>query len=306
MPKNTEVLALARAGLEEDAEAVLSACRIIAANEPPNSTLGRQLQALIERRMRQAKVMKPLLLPNLEGLISQMTSSLSLDDIELPDTVRSELALYMQDALAAQSFKDHNLPLGNRVLLQGPPGNGKTALAGALAGALGLPIYMVDLSTVITSYLGETSSKLAKILRGVAGSPCVLFFDEMETLLAARAGIKGTDDVGEMRRVVSSLLLEMDRLPEHVVLIGATNHPELLDKAVRRRFHHHWDLPAPGQEAVKRWHRRFAKRFPGIPVEAEMSVPVADGRSIAELETEAIQWCRGWVRTHRQEQKLAA
>lgn len=306
MPKNTEVLALARAGLEEDAEAVLSACRIIAANEPPNSTLGRQLQALIERRMRQAKVMKPLLLPNLEGLISQMTSSLSLDDIELPDTVRSELALYMQDALAAQSFKDHNLPLGNRVLLQGPPGNGKTALAGALAGALGLPIYMVDLSNVITSYLGETSSKLAKILRGVAGSPCILFFDEMETLLAARAGIKGTDDVGEMRRVVASLLLEMDRLPEHVVLIGATNHPELLDKAVRRRFHHHWEMPAPGQEAVNRWHRRFAKRFPGIPVEAEMGVAVADGRSIAELETEAIQWCRGWVRTHRQEQKLAA
>lgn len=306
MTRNTEVLALARAALSDDAESALSACRIIAANEPANSTLGRQLQALIDKRLRQARVMKPLQLPNLEGLVTQMTSSLDLDDIELPDTVRSELAVYLQDAQAAESFKVHNLPLGNRVLLQGPPGNGKTALAGALAAALGLPIYMVDLSNVITSYLGETSSKLSKILRGVAASPCVLFLDEMETLLAARGGTRGTDDVGEMRRVVSSLLLEMDRLPEHVVLIGATNHPELLDKAVRRRFHHHWELPAPGQEAVNRWHERFAKRFPGIPVATAMKAPVADGRSIAELETEALQWCRCWVRTHRQEQKLAA
>lgn len=306
MAKNTEVLALARAALTEDAEAALSVCRIIAANEPANSTLGRQMQILIDKRLRQGKVMKPQLLPSLEGLVGQMSPTLDLEEIELPDLVRSDIAEYLQDARSAESFKEHGLPLGNRVLLQGPPGNGKTALAGALATALGLPIYTVDFSNVISSYLGETSAKLAKILRGVAGSPCVLFIDEMETVLAARAGVRGTDDVGEMRRVVSSLLLEMDRLPEHVVLIGATNHPELLDKAVRRRFHHHWELPAPGPAAVNRWYSLFAKRFPGIPVEAEMEKPIADGRSIAQLETEAIQWCRGWVRQHRQEKQLAA
>ncbi|WP_066709740.1 AAA family ATPase [Curvibacter delicatus] len=300
MTRYHDVLTLAAAALDGDVQRALTTCKVIAANEGQTSNLRRLLLKKIDQKEKSLRGISALnevqLPPQLAGLLLQLEPKLRTDQVDLPDQVREELDEFLEDCAAKEYFSAHGVALGNRALLIGPPGNGKTTLAGAMALALDLPIFQVDFSNIISRHLGETGSKLASVFRGLEGRPCVLFMDEMETVLAARGGTAGTQDIGEMRRIVSTLLLEMDRLPDSVVLIGATNHPELLDRAVQRRFHYHWTLPAPDDARVRRWMTEFAERYPGVPIAQEMPLPVADGRSISQLETEALKWCRGWIR----------
>jgi SpoVK/Ycf46/Vps4 family AAA+-type ATPase len=145
----------------------------------------------------------------------------------------------------------------HRLLLCGPPGNGKTSLAEAIAEALALPLVVVRYEGVIGSYLGETANRLRAIFDFVRTRECVLFLDEFDTLGKERGDVHET---GEVKRVVSSLLLQIDDLPDHVVVITATNHPELLDRAVWRRFQVRLLLPAPSHAQVAEWLRRFQAR----------------------------------------------
>ena len=105
----------------------------------------------------------------------------------------------------------------------------------------------------------------------------------------------GRDDVGEISRVVSTMLVEIDRLPDSVILIGATNHEEMLDRAVLRRFDHRWELPPPDAAAVSAWLERFAARYPGLPILDQMPRSDIRGRSFSDLEREVLMWCRKWV-----------
>ena len=230
---------------------------------------------------------------DIRGLLLQMMPNHTLHDVVLQENVAVELTRFLEEWAHGEKIREAGFSVPNRVLLSGPPGNGKTTLAGAIADALDLPFLMVDFSTVLSSYLGETGSKLAKIFRGLSNTSCVLFLDEIETVLSERSGSQGKHDVGEMARVVSSLLLEVDRLPNQVVLIGATNHPEMLDRAVVRRFDHHWELPAPDESVRQGWLDRFAARYPGMPV--EKFAFDTEGLSISDLERITEAHCRRWI-----------
>lgn len=144
------------------------------------------------------------------------------------------------------------------MLLIGPPGNGKTSLAEAIAYELNVPLLIVRYESVIGSYLGETASRLEKVFAYARERHCVLFFDEFDTVGKERGDIH---DNGEMKRVVSSLLLQIDRLPAHVLTIAATNHAELLDRAAWRRFQVRLALPAPTAIERERWLAAFECRI---------------------------------------------
>ena len=146
----------------------------------------------------------------------------------------------------------------HRVLLAGPPGNGKTSLAESLATALMVPMFVVRYEGVVASYLGETAQRLRHLFDYVRTRQCLLFFDEFDTLGKERGDMHET---GEIKRVVSSLLLQIDNLPSYVVVVTATNHPELLDRAVWRRFQLRLHLPNPGLSELEEWFRRFEKRL---------------------------------------------
>ncbi|WP_175823985.1 ATP-binding protein [Burkholderia sp. BCC0419] len=165
-----------------------------------------------------------------------------LDSIVLSDNVRAQLKELIEEQHRADLLHAHNLRPRHKVLLAGPPGNGKTTLAEALACELMVPLIVVRYETLIGSYLGETSSRLKNLLDYARTQRCVLFFDEFETLGKERGD---THETGEIKRVVSSLLLQMDELPDYVVVVAASNHPELLDRAVWRRFQLRIELPAP-------------------------------------------------------------
>lgn len=137
----------------------------------------------------------------------------------------------------------------HRVLLSGPPGNGKTSVAEGLAEAIGLPLLTVRYDALVGAYLGETNARLARLFEYARNTPCVLFFDEFDAVGKERGDVHET---GEIKRVVSFLLMQLDQLPSYVVAVAATNHAELLDRAVWRRFQLRIDMPAPdaGRRAV--------------------------------------------------------
>lgn len=119
------------------------------------------------------------------------------------------------------------------LLLSGPPGTGKTMTARWLARQSGLPMVTLDLSTSISSYLGKTGLNLRRTLDFARSKPCLLLLDEFDAIAKRR---DDRDEVGELKRVVNVLLKELEDWPCQGILVAATNHPELLDVAIARRF----------------------------------------------------------------------
>ncbi|MGE0791203.1 MAG: AAA family ATPase [Sandaracinaceae bacterium] len=192
-----------------------------------------------------------------DDLVIQEEPRRQLSDLVLPPGVRDACLELVEEQHRGELLRAHGLEPRNRVLLIGPPGNGKTSLAEAIASEAMLPMCTVRYDGVIASYLGETAVRLARLFQYVRTRRCVLFFDELDALGKERGDLHET---GEIKRAVTSLLLQIDALPAHVVVVAATNHPELLDRAVWRRFQLRLELPPPTPEQMVEWMTRFQAR----------------------------------------------
>ena len=178
--------------------------------------------------------------PDVRELVWEHEPRRRLPDLILPAVVTTAVTELVEEHQRVELLRSYNLEPRHRVLLAGAPGNGKTSLAEAIAEALMVPFLVVRYEGVIASFLGETTARLHRLLDSVRTRRCVLFFDEFDAIAKERGDIHET---GEIKRVVSSLLLEMDALPSYVTVIVASNHPELLDRAVWRRFQLRLHLP---------------------------------------------------------------
>ncbi len=178
-----------------------------------------------------------------------------LNDLLLSESNRQAIEELVEEQQRAEVLRAHALEPRHRVLLTGPPGNGKTSLAEAIAEALLLPLVVVRYEEVVGSYLGETAARLAAVMRFARTRRCILFFDEFDALAKERGD---EHETGEIKRVVSSLLLQVDALPSHAIVVAASNHPELLDRAVHRRFEIRLELPLPGRAQRIAWFERLA------------------------------------------------
>ena len=194
---------------------------------------------------------------NSDSLVMEIVPERSLEDLILPSEAREVVRNLTEEQHRADLLRSYNLEPRNRVLLAGPPGNGKTSLAEAIADALSAPFIVVRYEGIIGSYLGETAQRISQVFAHARSRRCVLFFDEFDTVGKERGDIQET---GEIKRVVSSLLLQIDALPSYVVVVTASNHPELLDRAVWRRFQVRIELPMPRQGQIEEWFKRFEER----------------------------------------------
>ncbi|MDI9408956.1 MAG: AAA family ATPase [Candidatus Pacebacteria bacterium] len=180
-------------------------------------------------------------------LIHEIEPRRQLSDLLLPEAAQEEARNLIEEQQRADVLRAHGIEPRHRILLSGPPGNGKTSFAEAIAESLAIPFYVVRYDALIGSYLGETNARLRKLFDYIKTIRCVLFFDEFDAVGKER----GDDhETGEIKRVVSFLLMQIDHLPSYVVIMAATNHAELLDRAVWRRFQQRILFPAPTEAQI--------------------------------------------------------
>ncbi len=209
-----------------------------------------------------------------------------LDDLILTLPVRQNGRQLVEEHVRADVLRAHGFEPRHRVLLSGPPGNGKTSYAEGVAEALALPFFVVRYDALIGSYLGETNARLRKLFDYIRTQPCVLFFDEFDAIGKERGD---THETGEIKRVVSFLLMQLDQLPSYVIVIAASNHAELLDRAVWRRFQIRLAFPAPGRKDVEIFLDRI---FSGWPATPSLPIQKISGRLGAVSYAEALDFCQ--------------
>ncbi|MDD4766208.1 MAG: ATP-binding protein [Desulfotomaculaceae bacterium] len=186
-------------------------------------------------------------------------SDIKLADVILPETQKNALEQLIEEQKNAEALKKHNIEPANRLLLCGPPGCGKTMTAYAIGHALGLPIAYVRLDGLVSSYLGQTSTNLRKVFDSVRNQRIILFLDEFDAIAKKR---DDSNELGELKRVVTTLLQNFDNMPANVLLIAATNHEHLLDPAIWRRFNLTITLELPDEAQrlilLQKWMNEYA------------------------------------------------
>ncbi|MGZ8172490.1 MULTISPECIES: AAA family ATPase [Methylobacter] len=172
-----------------------------------------------------------------------------IDDVVLSDENRSLLDEILEEHHRVEILNSHGLFPADRLLFCGPPGCGKTLSAEIVAGELGLPLAIVRIDSVVSSYLGETAANLRKVFDFITSIPMVVLFDEFDALAKERAD---SAEHGELKRVVNAFLQMLDAYDGKSLLIAATNHESILDSAIWRRFDEVLLFEAPNLEQLKR------------------------------------------------------
>lgn len=259
MARSDLLLAIVRSGAQGDDLAFRRAAEALIAEEESkrHGILASQLAEALTSRRPVSNVTQIARTEAVAGLIHERVPERRLMDLVLTAGVRAGINELIEEHHRRDLLRSHGLEPRHRLMLVGPPGGGKTSLAEAVATELAVPLLTVRYEGLIGSFLGETASRMEALFDAVRVRPCVLFFDEFDTVAKERGD---THETGEIKRVVSSLLLQVDRLPSHVVVIAATNHPELLDRAAWRRMQLRLELPQPTRAAKIEWLNAWSER----------------------------------------------
>jgi len=227
-------------------------------------------------------------------------SRVALVDIVYPSNNNIELILSKNNAEKLKAFilsyqnadKLNSLGLGvsNTLLLYGPPGCGKTKCAYLIAKELQLPLVIARLDSLISSYLGTTSKNIRMLFEFAQKMPCVLFLDEFDAIAKAR---DDSNELGELKRVVNSLLQNVDAMSSDSLLLAATNHEKLLDTAAWRRFDYKLEIELPDIDAIIKMIGLFAKDTKEISQKDKKEIATAflglSGADIEEIVTKALR-----------------
>ena len=252
MSTSRHVIALLKSHIEGDDNLFLSVALQAAAKEARqgHTQIAQDIKALVEEaRNRGQQLSSSYLREGLQELITASEPSVRLSQMVLPEATKSRLErVVLEHRQRSELFMYQLLPR-RKLLLIGPPGTGKTMTARALAGDIHLSLLTVALEGVISKYMGETAAKLRLIFDAADSMPGVYFFDEFDAIGARRTN---TNDVGEIRRVLNSFLQFLESDMSESLIIAATNHPDLLDPALFRRFDDVIEYSLPDRDMAKK------------------------------------------------------
>ncbi|WP_338846953.1 ATP-binding protein [Massilia sp. W12] len=242
MASSDQLKALFKSHASRDDEQFYSVAMQVAAHEAKlgHGKLAMELREIIDSaktRLVQEPSGKlvPIAKPRgeLANLLSVTTPSNRLKEMVLDATAEGQLLRLLKEQQLLARIKEYGLSPRRKLLLVGPPGSGKTMTASALAGELGIPLFVVRLDSLITKFMGETAAKLRQVFDAISDIRGVYFFDEFDAIGSQRGM---ANDVGEIRRVLNSFLQMIEQDHSNSLIIAATNHPEILDYALFRRF----------------------------------------------------------------------
>lgn len=289
-----QIIALLNSHVQGDQEQFLSIALQVAAGEARS---GRKETAQQLRRLVQAardetarggpthdqQPAIPIARPRgeLQTLLSVGYPKVRLSHMVLDKAIVRRLQVIVKQQIQRDVLRQHGKTPSSKLLLAGPPGSGKTMTAAALAGELHLPLFSVRLDALITRYMGDTAAKLRLIFDHIAATRGVYLFDEFDAV----GGHRGADnDVGEMRRVLNSFLQFMEEgNSTDSLIISATNHPELLDRALGRRFDEVIAYGMPDEKAARAVIERHLGSFRPRQVLWSKVLPAAMDLSHAEI-----------------------
>lgn len=286
------IKALIRSHSEGDEERFYAIALQVAAQaaRQGHTKMAKELRDLVDRAKTrgepQAQGQKtkpvPIVQPRgeLAGLLTASFPTIRLADMALDQSVRSRLERILLEQRQREQLRAHGMSPIQKLLLVGPPGTGKTMTASALASELGVPLFTIRLDGLITRYLGETAAKLRLIFDAIQQTRAVYFFDEFDALGSERAT---KNEVGEIRRVLNSFLQFLEQDDSDSIVAGATNHPQILDKALFRRFDSVIEYGLPSAEISEQVMRARLALLDTSKVDWSAAVEAAEGLSHSDV-----------------------
>ncbi|NNB86454.1 ATP-binding protein [Corallococcus exiguus] len=231
----------------------------------------------------------------LAGLLTVGYPKTRVSDMVLPGPLRTRLDRVLTEQHERARLREHGFSPMRKLLLVGPPGTGKTMTAAALAGELGLPLFSIQLDGLITKYMGETAAKLRLVFDAIQSTRGVYLFDEFDAL----GGERGSkNDVGEIRRVLNSFLQFLEQDDSDSLVLGATNHVSLLDRALFRRFDAVLEYSLPTEEVATRVMRGRLALLDTSNIEWHTAAKAAEGLSHAEIAMACEQAAKNAILDH--------
>lgn len=253
-----------------------------------HSKLAQELREIVDemqqRAASQPRADRPIPLAQPRGPLAELLLASypkqRLRDLFVSEQLRPRLERVVRETRERDRLRAHGFSPIHKLLLIGPPGTGKTMTAHALAGELGLPLFTVQLHALLTKFMGETAAKLRLVFDAIAEVRAVYLFDELDALGGERAA---ANDVGEIRRVLNSFLQFLEQDPSDSLIVAATNHPTMLDKALFRRFDLALSYELPTPELVEQVLRSRLALLDTTRVSWSRVVDATTGLSHAEI-----------------------
>jgi SpoVK/Ycf46/Vps4 family AAA+-type ATPase len=289
----TEILRIIEGGLSKDTRKVYNYARLLAekVEKDGDSRTSKMILNAIEKKSAMTIAMDELLTTPVdqESRLSIVDVAIPLKNetpIVLPQLISNKISDFINIAKHQNELIKKGVETSNSLLLYGKPGGGKTTIARYISEQTGLPLVIARFDAIVSSLLGNTAKNIRKIFDFADNKPCILFLDEFDAIAKAR---DDQYELGELKRVINSLLQNIDSFARQNILIAATNHPELLDKAIWRRFNTVIEVGLPQEneiiKLIKTFTDDFDTEFNADEKRLDKLAKLFEGKSPADIRT---------------------